>query len=149
VVTAPRVPRPDIRDTNRQVIDEYRQHRRYTGAGGMPLVLLTTTGRSSGRPHTTPVAVQVDADRLVVAASMGGLPRHPQWYENALVDPGITVEHRGETFRARAQTVEDPAERDRLFRLMNEVIPDLHRYQEKAADSRQIPIVTLTRTSPS
>jgi deazaflavin-dependent oxidoreductase (nitroreductase family) len=134
-----------MRDVNRDVIAAYRASGGNEPGTAMPLVLLTTTGRSSGRQHTTPVAVQRDSDDLVVAGSMGGSPRHPQWYLNVVAHPIVTVEFEGETYRARATTVPAGAERDRLFTLMNEVIPGLHRYQEKAQASRQIPIVVLRR----
>ena len=140
--------RPDIRETNKVMIAAYRE-RGGSSPGEMPLVLLTTRGRVSGTPHVTPVAVRRDGDRLVVAGSMGGLPKHPQWYLNIVADPVITVEYEGDTYRAGATTLPDGPERDRLFAMMNEVIPDLHVYREKAAATRQIPIVVLERMTES
>jgi deazaflavin-dependent oxidoreductase (nitroreductase family) len=136
-------PRPtDIRETNKGVIARYRESGG-TGEGMTSLVLLTTTGARSGRPHTTPVCVQEDGDRLVVAGSKGGMPTHPQWYTNLVATPELTVEYRGRTFRARATTVPNSLERDGLFARMNEVIPGLYGYQDRAASHRQIPIVYL------
>jgi deazaflavin-dependent oxidoreductase (nitroreductase family) len=140
-----RPPRTDIRVTNRAVIAAYRERGGNEPDSATPLIILTTRGRVSGTEHVTPVAVAQDGSRLVVAGSMGGLPRNPQWYENLLADPVITVEYEGETFRAHATTVPDGPERDRLFTLMNQVIPELHKYQERARATRQIPIVVLDR----
>jgi deazaflavin-dependent oxidoreductase (nitroreductase family) len=142
---AERPARTDIRVTNKAVIAAYRERGGNEPGSVTPLVILTTRGRVSGKDHVTPVAVVQDGGRLVVAGSMGGLPRNPQWYENLLADPIITVEYEGETYRARATTVPDGPERDRLFTLMNQVIPDLHNYQERARATRQIPIVVLDR----
>jgi deazaflavin-dependent oxidoreductase (nitroreductase family) len=135
-------PRTDIRQRNTEVIARYRETGG-TGEGLASLVLLTTTGARSGQPHTTPVCVQEDGDRLVVAGSMGGMRVHPQWYRNLVANPELTVEYRGKTFRARATTVANSLERDALFAKMNEVIGGLYGYQDRAAPYRQIPIVSL------
>ncbi len=140
----PRPPRLDIRETNKTVIARYRET---GGRGGeqKALVLLTTTGAKTGQMHTTPVCVQRDGDRLIVAGTMGGYPRHPQWYRNLVANPELTVEYRGEQYRARATTVPNGPERDRLFARMNEVIPGAYGYQDRCRDQRQIPVVALQR----
>jgi deazaflavin-dependent oxidoreductase (nitroreductase family) len=140
-----RSPRRDIRDMNAEVIAKYRAEDK-DPLEPVTVVLLTTTGRKSGNPHTTPVAFQEDGDRIIVAGSMGGLPKHPQWYLNLQANPELIVEHGSERFRAKATTVPDGPERERLFARMNEVIPDLHLYAEKAAGKRTIPIIVLDRT---
>jgi deazaflavin-dependent oxidoreductase (nitroreductase family) len=138
----------DIREANKGVIARYRAHNGI-GDGLDSLVLLTTTGARSGRPHTTPVCVQAEADRLIVAGSKGGMSTHPQWYRNLVANPELTVEYRGDRYQARAATVANGPDRDRLFARMDEVIPGLYRYQDRAADHRQIPIVALERMTPS
>jgi F420H(2)-dependent quinone reductase len=135
---------PDIRETNRVVIDQYR-HQGVYSSGEMPLVLVTTVGRVTGAPHTAPMAVSEDGERLVVVGSRGGLPEHPQWYDNLVAEPRVTVEYRGEVFPAVARTVHVADERRRLMRLMETVIPGLPRYQDRAAAHRQIPVVLLER----
>jgi deazaflavin-dependent oxidoreductase (nitroreductase family) len=106
-------------------------------------VLLTTTGAQSGNPHTTPVCVQEDGNRPIVAGTMGGRRIHPQWYKNLLANPELTVEYRGNVYRARATTVANSPDRDALFARMSEVIPGMYGYQDRAAPFRQIPIVAL------
>jgi deazaflavin-dependent oxidoreductase (nitroreductase family) len=139
-------PRIDIREQNKQVIERFRQ----TGGkpaqeGGMPLVLLTTTGAKSGNPHTTPVCVREDGGALIVAGTKGGRPTPPQWYRNLQANPELTVEYLGDTYRATATTVPNSADRDRLFEMMNEVIPGMYGYQDRCAEHRQIPIIRLER----
>ena len=47
--------------------------------GGLPVLLLTTTGRKSGKQRTMPLLYLEDADALALAASAAGGPRHPAW----------------------------------------------------------------------
>ncbi len=134
----------DIREVNHEITRLYREEGIYE-SDGMPLVLLTITGRKSGQQRTTPVAVQADGDRLIVVGSMGGLPTNPQWYENLNANPQITVEYRGDSYAALARTVEPGAERDTLVQLMSQALPSLPRYEQRAAEHRVIPIVLIER----
>ena len=58
---------------------------------GMPVLLLTTTGRCSGRPRTTPLTYFEDGADLVVIGSNGGEDRPPAWWLNLRDDPYATV----------------------------------------------------------
>src|SRR4029077_1115302 len=49
---------------------------------GVTTLLLTTTGRRSGQPRTTPLIYGRAGDQYLVVASRGGAPAHPSWYEN-------------------------------------------------------------------
>lgn len=139
-------PRPDIREQNKVVIAEYRATGGKTADGGMPLVLLTTTGNKSGNEHTTPVCVREDTDGvLVVAGSKGGMKDHPQWYKNLQAKPELTVEYLGETYQATAVVQPNTTDRDRLFGMMSEVIHSLYQYQDKCRNHRQIPVMRLER----
>jgi deazaflavin-dependent oxidoreductase (nitroreductase family) len=89
--------------------------------------------------------VQEDSARLIIAGSRGGRPSNPQWYRNLLANPQVTVEYRGEIYQARADTVANSLERDALFARMNDVIPGLYGYQDRAAPHRQIPVIALDR----
>src|ERR1700694_6045739 len=75
--------------------------------GKPPVLLLTTIGRTSGQPRTTPLFFQPDGDRLVVIASNGGSSRHPSWYLNLLANPDVTVELEGQSPKMRARTASD------------------------------------------
>jgi hypothetical protein len=60
-------------------------------------------------------------------------------------DPELTVEYHGDSWRARAITVGNGPDRDRLFAMMVEVIPGAYGYQDKCRDQQQIPVVRLQR----
>ena len=83
--------------------------------------------------------VQKDGDDLIVAGTKGGYPTHPQWYRNLQSNPELTAEYHGDSWRARAITVDNGPDRDRLFAMMVEVIPGAYAYQDKCRDQRQIP----------
>lgn len=114
---------------------------------GVFCLLLTTTGRSSGEPYTTPLIYTVDRtvadEAYVVIASKGGDDDHPDWYENLVEDRRVTVQVGAEVFDASAADVEDGADRARLWRRMSEVWPDFDEYTQKT--DRTIPVVRLTR----
>jgi deazaflavin-dependent oxidoreductase (nitroreductase family) len=134
----------DMRAHNRKVIEDYRAA---GGPGeGRPLLLLTTTGRKSGEARTTPMMFVPDGDRLLVIASNAGAPKAPNWYENLVVDPHVTVEAPGETYQATAVPAEGD-ERDRLFAMICERYPFFAEHQRKAG--RVIPVVALVRSESS
>ena len=66
------------------------------------MLLLTTRGSRTGKPHTVPLLYLRDGDTLVVIASWGGRPDHPDWYRNLSSDPRATVQVRSNAGRARA-----------------------------------------------
>ncbi len=109
---------------------------------GTTILLLTTVGRSSGEPRTTPLIHRIDGERWIVVASKGGAPAHPSWYENLLANPEASIEVRDETVPVRASTAEGE-ERARLWSLMTEAWPAYDDYQ--ANTEREIPVVVLTR----
>jgi deazaflavin-dependent oxidoreductase (nitroreductase family) len=59
---------------------------------GAPLVLLSTTGARTGRPHTNPAAYLRDGERILVFVSNAGGPKNPDWSHNLLADPWVTIE---------------------------------------------------------
>jgi deazaflavin-dependent oxidoreductase (nitroreductase family) len=129
----------DMKAHNRKVIEEYRANK---GAGGRPLLLLTTTGARTGEPRTTPMMYVPDGDRLLVIASNAGAPKHPDWYHNVVANPDVTVEVDAEEYGATAQ-VPSGAERDRLFAGIVAKYPFFADHQ--AGVTRTIPVVVLVR----
>ncbi len=109
---------------------------------GSKILLLTTKGRSSGKPRTTPLIYEADGDRYLIVASKGGAPEHPGWYRNLERDPAVEVQVWDDVFPARARTAEGE-ERDRLWKLAAEQWPDYDAYAEKT--DRRIPVVVLER----
>jgi deazaflavin-dependent oxidoreductase (nitroreductase family) len=114
----------------------------YTWREGSPILLLTTTGRKSGKEHTMPLIFGEDGGSQVLVASRGGAPQHPAWYLNLEANPEVGVQVKADKFRARARTAEGE-ERERLWKAMNEIWPHYDEYQTKT--TRQIPVVVLDR----
>jgi deazaflavin-dependent oxidoreductase (nitroreductase family) len=110
-------------------------------AGG-PVLLLTTSGRKSGRSWTVPVLDQIDAERWVVIASTGGAARHPGWWLNLRSQPEATVQIGRETYPVTA-TETAGAERERLWRQMADMYQGYDGYARKT--TRTIPVVLLHR----
>jgi deazaflavin-dependent oxidoreductase (nitroreductase family) len=131
----------EYRERNLTVVENFRANNGRM-PNDAPLLLLTTKGARSGQTRLNPLAYSRDGDRLVIIASKGGNPRHPDWYHNVVANPEVTVEVGGERFQARARVTEG-AERQRLFDAQAAVMPNFAEYQEKT--SRQIPVIVLQR----
>ena len=110
--------------------------------GHFPTLLLTTTGRKSQQPRTTPLIYGRDGQNLIVIASQGGRPEHPSWYLNLEVNSRVELQVIAKTFQAIASTVSG-SERERLWHMMVKIYPPYDDYQEKAAATREIPLVLL------
>jgi len=133
----------DIRSINRAVIEQFRAGGEVEGMQRDRLLLLTTTGRRSGEPRTSPMMFHPDGDRLLVIASNMGAARHPAWYLNLVAEPGVTVEVGDEEYRARAETTSG-ADRERVWAELKRAYPFFADHEEKAGE-REIPVVALTR----
>jgi F420H(2)-dependent quinone reductase len=108
--------------------------------GDTPILLLTTTGRRSGRPRTVPV-MYVPGEEPVLVASDGGSPTHPAWYLNLSSDPRASVETEGQRAEVVARTVSGK-EREPLWRRAVEIYPAYADYQRRT--ERELPVVVLT-----
>ena len=122
------------RETGGEVGHEWRE--------GSTILLLTTKGRNSGQPRTTPLIYAQDGDRYVIVASKGGAPDNPGWYENLAKTPEVELQVRDDVFADQARTAEGE-ERERLWRKANEVWSHYDEYQTKT--DREIPVVVLER----
>jgi deazaflavin-dependent oxidoreductase (nitroreductase family) len=128
--------------------------------GSMPVINLTTRGRSSGQqrttiltvPHREPLPPLADnpesegdqgphGDRLIVIASRGGDDLHPAWYLNLVAEPTVQVAQWGEQPRPYRARTADPDERARLWPLAVRAYRGYAQYQRKT--SREIPVVIL------
>ena len=110
---------------------------------GVTCLLLTTIGRKSGRPRETPLIYVQDGDDLVVIASKGGAPKAPNWYENLVANPEVTVQILAERFSARAHVVGGD-EYTHLWDLAAQSWPNYNVYAQRT--DRTIPVVVLRRT---
>ncbi|MBF6194057.1 nitroreductase family deazaflavin-dependent oxidoreductase [Nocardia implantans] len=106
----------------------------------VPTLLLEHRGRKSGKLFTAPLLYLVDGPDLVVVASQGGLPDHPQWYFNLLAHPTTRVQIGAEHRRVRAR-VASPEEKNRLWPLLVDLYADFDTYQSWT--EREIPVLIL------
>ncbi|MFA1551250.1 nitroreductase family deazaflavin-dependent oxidoreductase [Actinomadura chokoriensis] len=109
---------------------------------GTTTLLLTTTGRKTGKERTTPLIYEPEGDAYLVVASKGGADEPPLWYLNLQADPEVKVQVKGDRFTARARTA-TPEEKPPLWRKMVAAWPAYDEYQTKT--SRDIPVVVLER----
>ncbi|WP_435743257.1 nitroreductase family deazaflavin-dependent oxidoreductase [Nocardioides sp. SYSU DS0663] len=128
-----------FRATNGRIGSTWR-----VGAGWrkpVPTLLLKHVGRKSGTVFTTPLLFLEDGPDLVVVASQGGLPKHPQWYRNLLAHPDTEVALKGERVRRVRARVAGPEERAALWPRLVDLYADFAKYQRWT--DREIPVVVL------
>ena len=109
---------------------------------GSKTLLLTTKGRKTGEPRTTPLIYEEDDGKYVIVASKGGAPEHPGWYRNLAKDPRVELQVKDDVFPAHARTATGE-ERERLWKLAAKQWPDYDQYQTRT--EREIPVVVLER----
>ena len=113
----------------------------------VPTLLLEHRGRKSGTRFTVPLLYVADGDDLVVVASQGGRPEHPQWYRNLVANPDVEVQV-GPRRRGVRAVVADPERRTLLWPKLVDAYADFDTYQDWT--EREIPVVVLTpRAAPT
>jgi deazaflavin-dependent oxidoreductase (nitroreductase family) len=115
---------------------------RIGGTGfGMPVLMLKTIGRKSGKERTTMLTSPVqDGETVVIVASYGGDDRHPTWLLNLKANPDVVITMRGRTrnMKARVASAEERAE---LWPRVTGKYRGYASYQTRT--DRQIPLVIL------
>jgi len=126
----------------RDHVDRYLASNGEDGAvyNGIPCVVLTTTGRKTGKLRRSPLVRVRDGDRYLAVGSMGGAPKHPTWYLNLLADPDVTLQDGPDVFELRARPLSGP-ERNDAWTVATSVYPEYAEYQTRT--QRQIPVVAL------
>ena len=115
--------------------------RRSSPEFSVPTMLLTVTGRKTGKSRTVPVIYIEDEDRFVIAAAYSGSDTDPTWWLNLQANPEAVAQLMGATARVRAALATDD-ERPRLWNKLVEMYPYFTGYQKRT--SRLIPVVILT-----
>src|SRR5579871_5871865 len=109
---------------------------------GVPVVVITSMGASSGKLRKNPV-MRVEHDGVYAAvASKGGTPENPDWYRNLVEHPLVELQdgpHKAD-YLAREVSGE---ERALWWERAVEVWPDYAEYQTKT--DREIPVFVLER----
>ena len=107
---------------------------------GMPVLLLTTTGRKSGRSRTTPLLFLPQRDTFVVVGSNGGSDYVPAWWLNLRTNPAAEVEVGRMRTRVTAREA-SPGERAELWPEFTSRYSGYAKYA--ARTGREIPVVIL------
>ncbi len=107
---------------------------------GMPVLLLTTVGRKTGKQRVTPVMYIRDEDNYVITASNGGEDKHPGWFVNLRANPQATIEV-GKIARSVIAHQASLEEKKRLWAQLVEQAPFFEGYKKKT--TREIPMVIL------
>jgi len=138
------VPGTDISLLGEEHVRVYRETNGEKGYiwNGVPILLLTTTGRKSGQPRTIPIIFTHYGDSWVIIASKGGSPTHPKWYLNIVGDPNVQVQVKADVYDAVARTAESP-EREKIWAECVKTWPNYDIYQSRT--DRQIPVVVIDR----
>ena len=96
---------------------------------GMPVLLLNTVGRKSGKPRTTPLMYIRDGGAYVITASNSGADKHPAWFHNLEASPRVEIEIPGKRLPVSASKA-TPAEHDRLWAQQVAQAPFFDGYQK-------------------
>lgn len=136
---------PNLLLLNEEHVKRYRETGGREGHewNGVTCLLLTTLGRKSGLMRETPLIYARDGDDLIVIASKGGAPTHPNWYLNLNSEPSVSVQVLDDRFTAQAHEAEGD-EYARLWNLAAASWPNYHAYAQRT--DRKIPVVVLRRT---
>jgi deazaflavin-dependent oxidoreductase (nitroreductase family) len=107
---------------------------------GLPVVIITNRGASSGKVRKTPV-MRVEHDGSYAAvASRGGAPTHPQWYYNLRENPRVELQDGASRQDMTAREVTGD-ERAKWWERAVEAYPPYAEYQQRT--TRQIPVFVL------
>ena len=107
---------------------------------GIPILLLYTRGRKTGKPRTNALIYVTDGVTYAVAASHAGEPRNPAWYHNLRANPNVSIQVKSHRFAVVARDAEDE-ERERIWAKLVEADPAFSEYERRT--SRAIPVVVL------
>ncbi|GAA0409003.1 nitroreductase family deazaflavin-dependent oxidoreductase [Micromonospora gifhornensis] len=118
---------------------------RVVALGLVPSLVITTTGRRSGKPRSNPLLYVPDGTSYVVIGSNWGQTHQPAWSLNLLANPEAEVDVGGRRIPVRAELATGP-ERDRLWQLLLDEWPAYQAYVERSG-GRQIRIFRLTPTT--
>lgn len=108
--------------------------------GNVPVLLLTTTGRKTGKQRTLPLVYIMDGSAYVITASAGGADKHPGWFFNIRSNPQATIQVKDKHIKVTAE-IAGPEKKPELWARLVEVAPNFAGYQKRT--SREIPMVIL------
>ncbi|MFM1724151.1 nitroreductase/quinone reductase family protein [Rhodococcus sp. PAM 2766] len=132
-----------VRWANKFAMSRVRHGRKFMG---MDTLVLTTVGRKSGEPRSTPVGWFAGRDgSWFIVASAAGARSNPAWYLNLAAHPDeVTIEVGGESIPVTARELHD-AERAEAWAAITAAAPQFAKYEQKT--DRELPVIELTRRS--
>ena len=134
---------PDFKLFGDEHVRQYEATNGQTGYewNNTKILILRTTGRSSGELRKAPLIFGRDGANYLVVASKGGAPDHPGWYKNLSAHPDIEIQVKADVIPVRARTA-SAEEKQRLWPTMVKEWPDYEKYQKSTP--RDIPVVILS-----
>jgi F420H(2)-dependent quinone reductase len=133
---------PSPRDWVREQVELYESSGGTRGTTlrdtGLPVIIVTHTGRKTGAVRKTPLMRVKDGANYVLVGSQGGAPTHPDWVYNLRENPNVQIRDLTVVQAMRVREVEDDAERARLWNLAVAAYPPYADYQTRTA--RKIPV---------
>lgn len=107
---------------------------------GGQVAILTVIGRKSGQARKTPLLYIEDGDRVVMAASKGGMSTAPVWYHNVKANPEVQIQigARKRTMIAREAS---PPEEAQLWPKLEAMYPEFAEYRARCEGVRHIPVL--------
>ena len=107
---------------------------------GFKVILLTTTGRKSGKTRTLPLGLFDWPGGYLVVASNGGQSKHPAWYHNLMSHPQATVQLFNKVIPVTAEELTG-ATRAQAWQQVITSAPAYAAYEKKT--TRIIPLVLM------
>ena len=105
--------------------------------GGFPIMVVETKGARSNKKRNIPL-IYVHQDGMpILVASLGGMPKNPNWYYNVKAHPTVkisTIQGHG-NYLAEEESKE---KKDELWSLICSFYPNYETYQSNT--SREIPV---------
>jgi deazaflavin-dependent oxidoreductase (nitroreductase family) len=86
--------------------------RNWMGPAGNFIMVITTTGRKTGKQYARPITYIADGDTYI--GTNTGLSN---WYKNILVNPDVTLDIKGKRLKARCMPANSPEEKRAIFEI--------------------------------
>lgn len=110
-------------------------------ASGFTGLLLTTTGRKTGKERSVPLLYVGHAGKYYLTGSNWGQQHHPAWTVNLIADPEATLTIKGRRIPVTARLLEGD-ERDRIWPVLTTTWPAYDIYTERSG--RELRVFELT-----
>lgn len=107
---------------------------------GLPVLLLHTIGRKSGKQRVTPLGYFEHEGGLVVTGSNAGMNFHPGWYYNLTATPKARIQLQGYQLSVTTDVIEQ-GHYDLLWDTLTRIAPSYKNYTQRT--NREIPILVL------